>query len=613
MRSTSRTVQATSARAQPARTRGTPICVHLCSSVVRRFAAQSRSIVVCLAALVAVASQPALAEPERVGAWGVASGHPLATEAGEEILAAGGNAFDAAVAVSAALAVVEPHGSGLGGGGFWLLHEADSGADVMVDGRERAPLAATRTMYQDEHGQPIERASIDGPLAAGIPGEPAALVHIAERYGRLPLARSLQPAIRLARDGFAIDQPYRELARFRREVLLRSPAAAETFLVDGEVPPLGHRLVQPALARTLEALAREGRAGFYDGPVARRLVEGVRAAGGIWSRRDLRAYRVRERAPVIGEYRGMRIVSAPPPSSGGIALVEMLNILSGYDLAQAEPALRTHLVVEAMRRAYHDRARFLGDSDYADVPRERLIDPRYAAGLRATLRHDRATPSAIFRGVTAGEGGRDTTHFSVIGPEGNRVAATLSINWPFGSGFMPPGTGVVLNDEMDDFAARPGTANIYGLVQGEANAIEPGKRPLSSMSPTFLEHGGRAAAFGTPGGSRIITMVLLGALEFRAGGDAQAMVQRRRYHHQYLPDAVVYEPGALGPAIERGLRSRGHALEPRDGPYGDMQVLIEEDGRIEGAADPRGIGTARTGIVLEAEDGSRILKSESAQ
>ena len=552
---------------------------------------------------------PVAADDEDERGWGIASAHPLATESGREVLESGGNAFDLAVAVSAALGVVEPYGSGLGGGGFWLLHEADGDRDVMIDGRERAPLAATRTMYQDEDGELIERASIDGPLAAGIPGLPAALVHIAREYGDLPLARSLAPAIRLARDGYGIDEPYRAMARFRRDVLQRSSAAAETFLDDGEVPPKGYRLRQPELAATLERLARHGRSGFYDGPVARKLVAGVREAGGIWSRRDLREYRVRERAPITGRYRGMQVVSAAPPSSGGVTLVDALNILAPYDLGSADPAERVHLIVEAMRRAYHDRARWLGDTDYVDVPIQLLTDPDYAAGRRASIRTDRATPSDHLPGVGADRGGRDTTHFSIIGPAGNRVAATLSINWPFGSGFMPPGTGVVLNDEMDDFAAKPGEPNVYGLVQGEANAIEPGKRMLSSMSPTFLEYGDRVAVLGTPGGSRIISMVLLVALEFHEGAGRMAMAETPRFHHQYMPDAIESEPGALDDVLRSALRDRGHELEMKDDTWGDMQIVTDHGGEIRGAADSRGIGAVGHGVVLEGADGSRKFKS----
>lgn len=542
--------------------------------------------------------------------WAIATGHPLATEAGVEILAAGGNAFDAAVAVSAALAVVEPHGSGLGGGGFWLLHDAEANRDVMIDGRERAPLAATRTMYQDKDGRLIEDASTDGPLAAGIPGEPAALAHIAERYGRLPLARSLEPAIRLAREGFAVDGPYRRLMEFRHDRILHSPSAAGVFLDNGAVPAVGWVLRQPDLADTLVALARHGRAGFYDGPVAERLVRGVRDAGGIWSLRDLREYRVVERAPITGRYRGMEIVSAAPPSSGGVALVETLNILAGLGPLPDDPAERTHLVIEAMRRAYHDRALHLGDSDVVEVPVERLTDPRYAAGRGASIHRDRATPSASLPPVASAQGGTDTTHFSILGPAGHRVAATLSINWPFGSGFMPPGTGVVLNNEMDDFAAKPGEPNAYGLVQSTANAIAPGKRMLSSMTPTFLRTDNRTAMVGTPGGSRIISMVLLAALSFHAGGDAVAMVERGRFHHQYLPDVVQHEPDALSAAVRDGLHARGHELQARSRRYGDMQVVILDAGKgmISAAADPRGIGRVAAACGLEGIRGSRILK-----
>jgi len=568
----------------------------------RRTSTAVRGGVARLLVLVLVVGLPvAASRADGAPGWGIASAHPRATEAGREILEAGGNAFDAAVAVSAALAVVEPYSSGLGGGGFWLLHVGASGRNVMVDGRERAPLAATPTMYQDDQGRLIDKASINGPGAAGIPGEPAALVHIAKTYGTLSLARDLRPAIRLARDGFHVDDRYRSLASFRKDVLAASPAAAATYLVDGQVPPEGYLLRQPQLADTLEALAHQGRSGFYDGPVAERLVAGVRAAGGIWSRRDLRAYRAVERPPITGTYRGMRIVSASPPSSGGVALVEMLNILKGYDLDAADEALRTHLVVEAMRRAYHDRNRYLGDTDYVDVPIDLLTDPRYAAGLRATIRKDRATPSSIFPGVAGAQGGPDTTHFSIVDPQGNRVAATLSVNWPFGSCFMPPGTGVVLNDEMDDFAAKPGVANVYGLVQGKANAIAPGKRMLSSMSPTFLQQGDRTAVIGTPGGSRIITMVLLGALAFHDGASPRAIVRTPRYHNQYLPDEIQYEPGAFTPDVAAALRARGHKLHEIDRHYGNMQVVVIDRGagRVEAASDPRGIGASAAGTALE--------------
>ncbi|MEW6648227.1 MAG: gamma-glutamyltransferase [Pseudomonadota bacterium] len=535
-----------------------------------------------------------LAHATQPPAAAVASAHPLATAAGHEILAAGGNAFDAAVAVSAALAVVEPYSSGLGGGGFWLLHRAGDGRQVMVDGRERAPLAAHRDMYLDARGEVVPGRSMDGALAAAIPGVPAALAHIAEHYGRLPLAQSLAPAIQYARDGFEVSEHYRRMAGFRLEALRTSPAAARAFLQNGAVPPLGHRLRQPDLATTLERLARSGHAGFYEGPTAAALLAGVRRAGGFWSGEDLRTYRVVERAPLRGRYRDLTITTAAPPSSGGVALLQMLNILAGYDWDALGEADRVHLAVEAMRRAYRDRAAFLGDPDFVSVPVSRLTDPAYATQLRAGIDPQQATPSRDLPGVTAAAGGFHTTHLSILDREGNRVAATLSINYPFGAAFMPEGSGVLLNDEMDDFSAKPGVPNAYGLVGAEANAIAPGKRPLSSMTPTFIDGPGGTAILGTPGGSRIITMVLLGVLEFAAGREPAAWVTRPRYHHQYLPDTVQFEPGALSVEIRDELTLRGHALQQAQQPWGNMQAVWwdRKGGRVLAASDPRGEGTA---------------------
>lgn len=538
----------------------------------------------------------ALAAP-RPGAVAVASAHPLATEAGLEILAAGGNAFDAAVAVAAVLGVVEPFGSGLGGGGFWLLHRAADGREVMIDGRERAPLAAAPDLYTRGPGAGRPRASVDGPLAAAIPGQPAALVHLADRYGRLPLSRSLEAAIRLAEEGFPVGSRYVRMARFRREALQDSPQAAAIFLDRGQVPGPGYVLRQPDLARTLRRLARQGRAGFYGGETARDLVEAVRAAGGIWRMEDLAGYRVMERAPVTGTYRGMRVVSASLPSSGGVVLMEMLNVLSGYELDALDAAPRIHLLVEAMRRAYRDRAQWLGDPDHVQVPVARLLSADYAAGLRVGIHPHHATPSERLAPVEGAviPDGFHTTHYSVLDAEGNRVAATLSINYPFGSGFVAGATGVLLNDEMDDFVTRPGRPNLYGLVGGQANAVAPGKRMLSSMSPTFLEHGGRMAILGTPGGSRIITMVLQAALAFHAGASAAELVSAPRIHHQYLPDRIEVEVDALDPELLDALQAMGHTVKLLDSPWGNMQVVIwdRSAGRVEAASDPRGEGAAR--------------------
>lgn len=525
----------------------------------------------------------------------VASAHPLATQAGVQVLRQGGNAFDAAVAVTAALAVVEPAGSGLGGGGFWLLHDASSGQQVMLDGREMAPRAAHRDMYLDENGEVVEGLSVDGPLAAGIPGEPAAIAWLAAAKGNLPLRDSLGPAIRYAAGGFPTGEHYQRLMKFRHPVIRQSPAAAAIFLDDGEVPEVGWQLVQTDLARVLEAIAENGFDGFYRGAVAEALVEGTRQAGGIWTLEDLASYELVLRQPVAGTFGDMTFVSAALPSSGGLVMAEVFNILSGIDLDGADVTLRTHFLVEAMRRAYRDRAEFMGDSDFVAVPVERLLGDKHAEALRDSINPARATPSDELPAAVGGPGdGVDTTHFSVVDDAGNMVAATLSINYPFGSGFVPPGTGVLLNDEMDDFSAKPGTPNVYGLVGAEANAIAPGKRMLSSMSPTFLETPGRIAVLGTPGGSRIISMVIQAALAFAGGAGAEEMVRRGRIHHQYLPDRIQYEPDALTPGEVVRLYLKGHNLQPRDRTWGNMHAIVidKADGSLQAASDPRGEGQA---------------------
>ncbi|MCU7843976.1 MAG: gamma-glutamyltransferase [Candidatus Thiodiazotropha sp. (ex Monitilora ramsayi)] len=522
----------------------------------------------------------------------IATAHPLATEAGHEILKRGGNAFDAAVAVSAVLAVVEPYSSGLGGGGFWLLHRASDGFETMVDGREKAPMAAHRDLYLDKKGEVIPGLSINGPLAAGIPGEPAALAHISERYGRLPLNDVLAPAIIIAETGFPVDSHYLRMATWRLETLQAWKDASAIFLHQGGLPAEGAAIRQPELAETLKQLAVKGADGFYRGDLAKRLVDGVREAGGIWTLEDLADYRVIERAPVKGSFMGLKITSASPPSSGGIALITMLNILQGFNLPSLEQPQRTHVIVEAMRRAYRDRADYLGDPDFVDIPVEALTHPWYAAGLARDIQMDSASRSV---GNVSHETGRDTTHFSILDREGNRVAATLSINYPFGSGFVVPGTGVLLNDEMDDFSASPGVPNVYGLVGAEANAIAGGKRMLSSMSPTFVEDEQQLAVLGTPGGSRIITMVLLGILEMAEGNGPKQWVSRPRFHHQYLPDQIQFEPDAFSESQRKQLKNMGHRLKPLKHPYGNMQAVYwnKKTGQVDAASDPRGLGLAK--------------------
>ena len=528
----------------------------------------------------------------------IASAHPLATAAGFEVLAKGGNVYDAAVAVSAALAVLEPYGSGLGGGGYWLLHRQKDGFETMIDGREKAPLAADKDLFLDKNGQVIPTLAIDGALAAAIPGLPAALVHIAKHYGQLPLADSLAPAIRYAKTGFAISERYLKILKVRAEVLNSYADSAKIFLTDGKLPALYSILRQPDLAQTLTQLAESGWDGFYSGPVADQLVSAVQEAGGIWTKADLAAYQVIERAPVKGVYHGITITSAAPSSSGGIVLIEALNVLSGYDLQHSNELTRKHLIAEALRRAYHDRSLYLGDADFIDMPVKRLLNEDYAAGLRSSLRVDKAMPSELLSGeIKAQAEGTNTTHFSIIDEDGNRVAATLSVNFPFGSAFVAKGTGVLLNDEMDDFVSLPGAMNGYGLIGGSANAIAPGKRMLSSMAPTFLEDEQHIAVLGTPGGSRIISMVLLALLDFAKGNGPESWVQVPRFHHQFMPDVIEYEKSALSDAELTELAAMGHQLKPAGYAYGDMQAvqLTKASKALTGASDKRGEGRAIVG------------------
>ncbi len=537
------------------------------------------------------ASRP-LARPAAAHKGAVASAYPLATEAGREILAAGGNAFDAAVAVAAALAVVEPSSSGLGGGGFFLLHRQTDGFETMVDAREKAPGAATRDMYLDKAGN-VTRGSTDGPISAAIPGEPAAFEYLARKYGKLPLKQSLQPAIRLAREGFPLYPRLQFGIKAKRDVLARSPDAAKAFLTaDGNAPEVGAIIKQPELANTLEAIASQGARGFYEGRVAENLVAGVRAGGGIWTLDDLKNYRVVERKPLIGEYHGARIVTAPPPSSGGIAVLDSLNILAGFDLQEVDSSTRKHFIIEAMRRAYRDRAIFLGDPDFIKMPLQQLMSVDYAAGQRSSIRADKAMPSELLPGIESEPKGMNTTHFSVLDAAGNRAAVTITVNLFFGNGYMPAGTGVLLNNEMDDFSVKPGTPNVFGLIGNTANSIAPNKRSLSSMSPTFVETATGMMVIGSPGGSTIISQVLLGILNYMDGMGAADIVKYPHYHHQYLPDEVGYEQGALSDAEIAKLKSMGHTLKLSGRQWGNMQVVTWDfaSGKVEAASDPRGEG-----------------------
>ncbi|MFB3802867.1 gamma-glutamyltransferase, partial [Pseudomonas sp. K1(2024)] len=533
------------------------------------------------------------------GRAAIASPHADATAAARQVLAQGGNAFDAAIAISAALAVVEPYGSGLGGGGFFLLRQqGEPTRYAFLDARERAPGAASPDMYL-ENGKVRAGLSVNGPLAAAIPGLPQALADLAATHGKLPLKDSLAPAIRLANQGFTVDRIYRDRASMRLDALRADAESTRLFLRDQQVPALGTRIRQPELAATLQALADHGRDGFYGGAVARRLVAGVRQAGGLWTLDDLADYRTAWRQPLRYALADQReLISSPPPSAGGVALAQSLAMLQRLPWQSAGPVQRSHYVVEVLRRAYRDRG-LLGDPDYVANPIDRLLARSYLTSLADSIDVHQATPSSALPPAPAWREGDHTTHFTVIDAAGNAVSATLSVNLPFGAAFTVPGSGVVLNNEMDDFAADPSGSNSYGLAGSQANAVAAGKRPLSSMTPSFLESPSQLASFGTPGGSRIPSMVLLSMLSFLEGRPVSDWPATPRYHHQYLPDVIEHEPDTFDDAQKAALRARGYTLKDLQRSYGNQQVVYwnKRAGTLEAASDPRGEGQA---TVLEA-------------
>lgn len=532
----------------------------------------------------------------------IATANAQATDAGFAVLNKGGNAIDAAIAISATLGLVEPESSGLGGGGFFLIHLAKENRDVFIDARERAPLASSKSMYLDEQGQPKSNQTINGALAAAIPGLPAALEHLAKHYGRMPLKQSLAPAVMLAQKGWKFGPKNAAMLSFRQDAVKQNAAAAALFLKQGNTPVVGSVLRNADYAQTLSVLINTGAKGFYEGPLAKKMVRSVRAAGGIWSLEDLRQYRVIERDPIRFRYKEYELVTAPPPSSGGIALAQMFHILEGFAEGEQSQDQNMHLQIEAMRRAYRDRSIYLGDPDFVDIPSALLVSTEYAAGLRASIHPHKATPSDALPGVDFVIEREDTTHFSVMDSEGNYVAATQTVNLPFGNAFVIPGTGFLLNNEMDDFSIKPGVPNAFGLVGDDANAIAPGKRPLSSMSPTFLRSSDRVAVIGTPGGSRIISMVFLGLMHLIEGASAQAAAAAPRFHHQYLPDIVWFEEGAISDQQANALRARGHTLLTQERPWGNMQVVLWDlkNNRVEAGSDPRWqtVGKAQTGKIV---------------
>jgi gamma-glutamyltranspeptidase/glutathione hydrolase len=518
----------------------------------------------------------------------VVSGSGLASAVGRAVLRDGGNAVDAAVAVGFALAVVHPEAGNLGGGGFMLIRERD-GAVHALDYRETAPGRATRDMYLDAHGEPTDR-SLTGHLAAGVPGAVAGLVEAHRRFGRLPFARLVDPAIRLARDGFRVDEYRRQSIRGDSARLASFPASRASFLPGGAPPALGSVLRQPDLATTLAAIRERGSEGFYRGPVADLIVAEMARGGGLISLDDLSSYRAIWREPIVIRYRGYTIYSMPPASSGGVTMGEIFNIMEGYAPLPpfGSPALM-HREAEAMRRAFTDRNTYLGDPAFVSNPVERLLSKEYAAQLRAGIgrRASVTVPSG-----PKGRTGTSTTHYSVVDAEGNAVSTTTTLNDSYGSAVTVEGAGFLLNDEMDDFTTAPGKPNMYGLVQGDANVIAAGKRMLSAMTPSVvLDPAGRLLlVVGTPGGPRIITMVyhvISNVIDHHMSlPDA---VTAPRLHHQGLPDSLQVERGGFAAATLDSLAARDHAITP-GGPWGDVQAIIRTSNGWEGVSDPRGGG-----------------------
>jgi gamma-glutamyltranspeptidase / glutathione hydrolase len=520
-----------------------------------------------------------------------------AARIGVEILEKGGNAVDAAVATGFALAVTYPRAGNIGGGGYMVIHLAAGNFDTTIDYRETAPAAVTRETFLDENGNADPRKSRESALAIGVPGTVAGLALAHARYGsgKFTLADLIAPAIALARDGFPIENDLDSLS-WMQGWLGRWPASAKIFLkADGSALRAGDMLVQRDLAGTLAAIARDGPRAFYAGETAERLAAAVQAAGGVMTREDLARYQPVERPPMVGSYRGHRIVSMPPSSSGGVALIEMLNILEGYPLGELEPADRLHLMVEAMKRAYFDRAKFLGDPASVTFP-DYLTTKDFAADVRARIDPQHAAPAESFGSITApAREGDNTTHFSVVDASGNAVSNTYTLNFNYGVGMVAAGTGILLNNELDDFAAKPGAPNFFGLVGSDANAPGPGKRPLSSMTPTIVFEGDKPLlVVGSPGGSRIITTVLqiiVNVIDRKLPlADA---VAAPRIHHQWSPDEVWVERG-LSPDLIRALQARGDRVVQGPPRTSANSILVTDDGLI-GAADNRTRGALAAG------------------
>ena len=509
------------------------------------------------------------ASPTPIGAEHgmIVSAHRLASKAGIDVLKAGGNAVDAAVAVGYALAVTFPEAGNLGGGGFMTVRFHD-GRTAFIDFREAAPAAATANMYLDANGDPVPARSRRGYLAVGVPGTAAGLELARVKYGTRSRAALMASAIRLARDGLVLDQGDADMLADAADEFRKDPPSASIFLNHGRTWKAGDRLVQADLSRSLSLIAKRGPAAFYNGPIAAKIVAASKAGGGILATSDFAAYRARELKPLECDYRGYHLISAPPPSSGGVVLCETLNILEGYPVGELgfHSAAGTHLLTEAMRRAYHDRNLNLGDPSFVKVDTAHFIDKRYAASLRQGIDPNRATPSARLPAPGSGQEGQSTTHFSIVDKDRNAVSLTYTLNDWFGAHVTAAGTGILLNDEMDDFSAKPGAPNMYGLVEGANNAVAPGKRPLSSMTPTIVTKDGQLfMVVGTPGGSRIPSAVIetiSNVIDF--GMTVTEAVDAPRVHHQWLPDEIGYEPFGLSADTIAKLEAMGHKVVPME-------------------------------------------------
>ncbi|WIO75509.1 gamma-glutamyltransferase [Porticoccaceae bacterium LTM1] len=577
-----------------------------------------KGFIASLACLLMLLALPAISAEKAILDYGV-SAHPvisksgmvvsrdaIASNVGADILAKGGNAIDAAVATGFALAVTFPQAGNIGGGGFMMVYLAEEDRTIALDYREMAPAAAYRKLFQDEEGNVVEERARFSHKSAGVPGTVAGFAHVLEKYGTLPLKEVLQPAIELAEQGFVVGYPLAQSLESRSERFAKHAASAKYFLKDdGDSYQQGETFIQADLAKTLKQIAKKGAAGFYEGEVADQIVDEMERGNGLITHEDLKNYRVVERKPVTGSYRGYQVASMPPPSSGGVHLIQMLNILEGWELNKLghNSAAYLHALTEVMRRAYADRSKYLGDPDFYDVPVEKLLDANYATTLRESIDLAKATPSPLISpGLDLPKESPQTTHFTVWDKQGNVVSNTYTLNFSYGSGIAVEGAGFLLNNEMDDFSSKPGEPNAYGLIGGEANSIEPRKRPLSSMTPTIVFKDGKPwLATGSPGGSTIITVVLqtiLNMVDFDMNV-AEASITPR-IHHQWFPDEIRLEKG-ISPDTQILLSQRGHQLKAGGVVLGRTASIMIKDGVLYGFCDLRWPG----GAAVAAGDSER--------